>query len=29
MKVDKEAFKYANSKTDDGNIFERFGTEFL
>lgn len=29
MKVDIEAFEYAISKIDDGNIFERFGKEFL
>jgi hypothetical protein len=29
MKVDKDAFDYAISKIDDGNIFERFGLEFL
>ena len=29
MKVDKDAFEYAVAKIDDGDIFERFGTEFL
>jgi hypothetical protein len=29
MQVDKEAFEYAISKIDDGNIFEIFGNNFL
>lgn len=29
MQVDKEAFEYAISKIDDGNIFEIFGIDFL
>lgn len=29
MQVDKEAFEYAISKINDGNIFEVFGNEFL
>ncbi len=29
MQVDKEAFEYAISKIDDGNIFEIFGNDFL
>lgn len=29
MQVDKEAFEYAISKIDDGNIFEIFGKDFL
>ena len=29
MQVDKEAFEYAISKIDDGNIFELFGNDFL
>jgi hypothetical protein len=29
MQVDKEAFEYAITKIDDGNIFEIFGNDFL
>ena len=29
MQIDKEAFEYAISKIDDGNIFETFGKDFL
>jgi len=29
MKIDKEAFEYAISKIDDGDIFEIFGKDFL
>jgi hypothetical protein len=29
MQVDKEAFEYAISKIDDGEIFEKFATNFL